>query len=234
LLLLRITNLQQQNNMNKLKYIAAVLIAIAGFGLQQAKAFESDLSVGNSGISGFAGPYAHVSITLTSSTTATVTFTSLTNNGNIYLMGDGGSVALNVNAASFSVGPIVGTNAGTGFTPGPLTFAGGGTEDGFGGFNLTINSFDGFTHSSDTITFTLTNLSGTWASQADVVTVNGFGFDAAAHIFVTTAPANASNSALATGFAAEPGVGVPDGGTTVMLLGAGLGALGMVRRFLKM
>jgi hypothetical protein len=29
------------------------------------------------------------------------------------------------------------------------------------------------------------------------------------------------------------GVGVPDGGTTVMLLGAGLGALGMVRRFLK-
>jgi hypothetical protein len=32
----------------------------------------------------------------------------------------------------------------------------------------------------------------------------------------------------------EPaGVGVPDGGTTVMLLGAALGALGMARRFLK-
>jgi hypothetical protein len=30
-----------------------------------------------------------------------------------------------------------------------------------------------------------------------------------------------------------PGVGVPDGGTTVMLLGAALGALGMARRFLK-
>ena len=27
--------------------------------------------------------------------------------------------------------------------------------------------------------------------------------------------------------------GVPDGGTTVMLLGAALGALGMARRFLK-
>ncbi len=32
-----------------------------------------------------------------------------------------------------------------------------------------------------------------------------------------------------------PGVvSVPDGGTTVMLLGAALGALGMARRFLKM
>ena len=33
-------------------------------------------------------------------------------------------------------------------------------------------------------------------------------------------------------FAGTPG-GVPDGGTTVMLLGAALGALGMARRFLK-
>ena len=30
-----------------------------------------------------------------------------------------------------------------------------------------------------------------------------------------------------------PGAGVPDGGTTVMLLGAALGALGMARRFIK-
>jgi hypothetical protein len=218
--------------MNKLKYIAAVLIAIAGFGLQQAKAFESDLTVGNTAISGFAGPYGHVSITLTSPTTATVTFTSNTVNGNVYLFGDGGSVALNVNASSFSVSNITGSNSGTGFTPGPYTQAAAGNEDGFGSFNLRINSFDGFTHSSDTITFTLTNLSGTWASQADVVTTNSDGFDAAAHIFVTSAPANASNTALATGFAAEPGVHIPDGGTTVMLLGVALGALGMARRFL--
>ena len=222
--------------MNKLKYLATLMIAIAGFGLQQAKAFESDLSAGNSAISGFTGPYAHLSITLVNSTTATVTFTSLTNSGNIYLLGDGGSVALNVNAASFSVSGISGTNSGTGFTPGPFTQQAGGNEDGFGAFNLRISSFDGFTHSSDSITFTLTNLSGTWATQADVVTANAAGFDAAAHIFVTSFPANASNSALATGFAAEPGhgpPGVPDGGATVMLLGAALGALGMVRRYLK-
>jgi hypothetical protein len=218
--------------MNKIKYIVAVLIAIAGMGLQQADAFTSQLNVGNPAISGFTGPYGTVTITLVNSTTATVTFTSNTVAGNTYLFGDGGSVALNVNATTFSVSGITGSNAGTGFTPGPYTFAGAGVEDGFGSFNLTINSFDGFTHSSDTISFTVTNTSGTWGSAADVLAFNAQGFDAAAHIFVTSSPANASNSALATGFAAESAGGVPDGGTTVMLLGAALGALGMARRFL--
>jgi hypothetical protein len=102
----------------------------------------------------------------------------------------------------------------------------------FGLFNLTINSFDGYTHSSDSITFTVTNTSGTWGSDADVLAFNADGFDAAAHIFITTFPANASGSAIVTGFAGENGEQVPDGGTTVMLLGLGLGALGMARRFL--
>ncbi len=198
--------------MNKIKYIAAVLMALVGLGLQQAKAdtFVSSLNAGNSAISGFTGPYGTVTITTTGTNTATVTFTSNTVAGNTYLFGDGGSVALNVNAATFSVSGISGSNSGTGFTPGPFSQMVAGNEDGFGSFNLRIRSFDGFTHSSDT------------------------GFDAAAHIFVTTSPANASNSALATGFAGEGGgVVVPDGGTTVMLLGAALGALGMARRFLK-
>jgi hypothetical protein len=217
--------------MNKLKYLAAVIIAIAGFGLQQANAFTSTLNKGNTALSGFSGPFGTVTINLVNSTTATVTFTSNTVNGNIYLFGDGSSVALNVNATSFSVSSITGTNAGTGFSPGPLSFAGAGTVDGFGNFNLTINSFDGFTHSSDTISFTLTNTSGTWSSAANVLAFNAKGFDAAAHIFVTSSPANAANGALTTGFAGENAGGVPDGGTTVMLLGAALGALGMARRF---
>ncbi len=218
--------------MNKIKYIAAVLIALAGLGLQQAKA-DTCFSILNQANINFAGPYGTVTINLVNSTTATVTFTSNTVAGNIYLFGDGGSVALNVNATTFSVSNITGSNAGTGFTPGPYSQGAAGNEDGFGSFNLTINSFDGFTHSSDTISFTVTNTSGTWASCAQVLAFNADGFDAAAHIFVTSAPANASNSAIATGFAAESGgVVVPDGGTTVMLLGAALGALGMARRFL--
>ena len=221
--------------MNKIKYIAAVLIAIAGFGLQQADAFTSDLKVGNTAISGFTGPYGTVTITLLISTTATVTFTSNTVAGNIYLFGAAQAVDLNVNATTFTVGPVTGTNAGTGFTPGPLTAKiGSQNVDGLGTFNLTIDSFDGFTHSSDTVTFTVTNTSVTpWVTANDVIINNSKGFDAAAHIFVTTSPANASNSALATGFAGEgPQTNVPDGGTTVMLLGAALGALGMARRFI--
>jgi hypothetical protein len=224
--------------MNKIKYLAAVLIAIAGFGLQQAKADVCNfcLSIGNSSLSGFPNTvFATVQVNLTSSTTATITFTSNTSGGNIFLFGDGGSVAANINATSFTVSGIVGTNSGTGFTPGPFSTSSG-NEDGFGSFNLKIDSFDGFTHSSDQISFTVTNLSGTWASCHDVLAANNMGFILGAHIFVTSAPANAANGASVTGFAANgpcPPPGVPDGGTTVMLLGAALGSLGMARRFLK-
>jgi hypothetical protein len=59
------------------------------------------------------------------------------------------------------------------------------------------------------------------------------GQGAAAGEFDLEVPANGA-SALShlTVFCCE-GVGVPDGGATVMLLGAALGALGMVRRYLK-
>jgi len=223
--------------MNKLKYIAAVLIGIAGLGLQQAKAVVIDsvsytLSTGNTGINGYTGPYATATVDLNSDGTATITFTSLTNSGNIYLMGDGGSAAVNVNATTFTVGTITGTNSGTGFTPGPYSTSSG-NSDGFGSFNLSIDSFDGFTSSADTISFTLTNTSGTWSSASQVLIANASGALVAAHIFVTASPADASAGALATGYAANGGATVPDGGTTVMLLGAALGALGMARRYLK-
>jgi hypothetical protein len=220
--------------MNKIKYIVAVLIAIGGLGLQQAKAdlFTFNISVGNAAISPYPGPYATVVVNRTSTTTATITFTSLTNSGNIYLFGDGSSVAVNVNATTWTLGAPTGSNAGTGFTPGPYSNGGSGNVDGFGVVNQTINSFDGFTHSSDTISFSLTNTSGSWASAMSVLIANSQGVFAAAHIFVTAFPANASNGALATGFAANGGGQVPDGGTTVMLLGAALGALGIARRFL--
>src|SRR2546429_5819206 len=67
------------------------------------------LSTGNSGISGYTGPYATVSVTLTDSTHATVTFDSLTNGGNLYLMGDGGSAAVNVNATTWALGTLTRT-----------------------------------------------------------------------------------------------------------------------------
>jgi hypothetical protein len=156
---------QKQIILKKLKYIAPVLIAVACFGLQQAKAdaINFDLGTGNSAISGFPGPYVHVVVDRTDATHAAIQFFSLTNSGtNAYLMGGAGAVAVNVNAASWTVGSFTALNGGTGFTPGPLSDGGAGNEDGFGSFNQTINSFDGFTHSSTFVRFTLTNTSGTW------------------------------------------------------------------------
>jgi hypothetical protein len=220
--------------MDKIRYIAALLIAVACVGLQQAKAdsISFNLSVGNSAISSYPGPYVSVTVNRTSSTSATITFTSLTASGNAYLMGDGASVAVNVNATSWTLGTITGSNTGIGFSPGPYSNGGSGNVDGFGVLNQTINSFDGFTHSSSTIRFTLTNTSGNWLTAASVLVANANGAMAAAHIFVTRLPVNAANGAVCTGFAANGGAGVPDGGTTVMLLGAALGALAVVRRYL--
>ena len=221
--------------MNKLKYFTAILIAVASLGFQQVKAdqFSFDLTVGNPDLSGNTGPYAHVVVNRTDATHATITFTSLTNNGKIYLMGAQGTVGVNVNATSWTLGGLSASNAGSGFLPAQLSNGGAGNEDGFGSFNQTINSFDGYSHSSDTVSFTLTNTSGSWANAMSVLKANLKGHLAAAHILVTTYPADRRNGASVTGYASGSGPSVPDGGTTVMLLGTALGALGMARRFLK-
>jgi len=188
--------------------LALALALTLGTGSASADLFFN-LDTGNSAISGYTGPYAQVDVHLTDSTHATITFTSLTNSGNIYLLGDGGSVAVNVNATSWTLGTITGSNAGTGFTPGPWSDGGSGNEDGWGIFNQKIDSFDGFTSSSDKISFTLTNTSGMWASDSSVLVANSNGALAGAHIFVTSSPANANNGAIVTGFAAGAGGGPP-------------------------
>jgi hypothetical protein len=217
--------------MNKIKYIAAVLIAIAGLGLQQAKAITTySLSAGNSAISGYPAPYGSASVSLVGNT-ATITFTAANTAAFQYMFGDGGSVAVNVNGA-FTLGAITGTHLpGFGFQNAEgYSNGGAGNEDGFGSFNLTINSSDGYTRSSNSISFTLT---GSWANEASVLTANANGALVGAHIFVAAFPADPNAGALATGFAANGGaVSTPDGGTTVMLLGAALGVLGMARRYI--
>lgn len=72
---------------------------------------------------------------------------------------------------------------------------------------------------------------GTIASIYEVLDVNGQGTSGTAALEV---PGN-GGVALShlTVFCCPGGVVTPDGGATVMLLGAGLGALGIVRRYLK-
>ena len=210
--------------------MAVTLIALAGFSSMAGATLSFNLGLGNAAIAGFPGPYARVDVTWMDPTHASITFTSLTNGGNIYLLGDGGSVAVNVNAASWTLGSITGSNAGTGFSPGPYSNGGAGVEDGFGSFNQTINTFDGYTHSSDTMSFVLANTSGFWAGDGDVLTGNASGYRAAAHIFVTSSPANAANGAIATGFATEGGTPQTPEPTSMLLLGLGLVGAGAARR----
>ncbi len=190
-----------------------------------------DLGSGDTGISDYLAPYAHVEVDLTSSTTATITFTSLVEDGNIYLFGDSSSVDINVNATSWTVSGISAANQGTGFSPGPVTAdvkdgkPSGGQVDGFGNFNQTFTSCDGFKSSSDSISFTITDkdTGGSWASATDVLMANPSGNYAAAHIFVTSSPANANNLNPATGYASGgvptlPSPQVPE--PTTLLAGA--------------
>ena len=203
--------------MKKLKYIAPILIAVACLGFQQAKADQVNytLTTANTAALG-AGPFGNVNVNLTAGNTATITFTAAAG----YLFVNGGAVAVNVNATSWTVGAFT-VNAGAN----AVTDSGARNEDGFGSFNHT-GSQQNASNGASSVSFTLTNTSGTWASAANVLAFNGNHWLVAAHIFLV-----GSNGI--TGFAAGPSGGsIPDGGTTVMLLGAALGALGMTRRYL--
>ena len=61
-----------------------------------------DLTTPNAAILTAVGPYATVTISRTSTTSALITFTSLTNGGFLYMMGDGGTADLNVNKSDRS------------------------------------------------------------------------------------------------------------------------------------
>jgi hypothetical protein len=229
--------------------IKAVLgVACCTLAVQSAKSDSITylMDVGNSTttppdgkLSAYQGPYGEVTVNRTSSTSATITFTSLTALGNIYLFGDGGTAGVNVNASSWSIGSFSDANSGSGFSSGSqyLSDSGGGNEDGFGNFNQTVKTFDGFTHASDTVSFVLTDTGGTWSSAGSVLIANASGYLVGAHVFVTADPANANNGALVTGFAAGNTVveksPVPDGGSTVALLGFALLGIGALRQSLS-
>jgi hypothetical protein len=191
-----------------------------------AQAVTYTINNGNAALSGYTPPYATVDVTRNDSTTATVTFDSLLSPGGTYqyMFGGTGAAAVNVNASSWTIDSFTATSF-LGFTPGPLSNGGAGNEDGFGSFNQTVDSFDGYTHASNQISFVLHNTGGTWLNDLSVLTLNASGFPVAAHIFVCTPTADGCNplaGALATGFATTPLPGA------FPLFASGLGLMGML------
>jgi len=185
---------------------AAVLVFLLAAGAPRAMADSIiTYAVGApiSALSPYTGPYATVEVDLTSSTTATITFTSLTNGGNIYLLGDGGTADLNVNG-SYTLGTVTESSSISGFgatyknnTPGNVSS--------FGVFNLSLNNKGGFKGSATSVIFTLTNTGGTWTSASDVLVANADGNVVAVHAFVCAEPGcSTSSNATLTGFATVP------------------------------
>ena len=206
--------------------VVCLLVAIPAI----ADTVTYTVNVPNTALSAYTGPYASVTVDLTSSTTATITFDSLVNGGNIYLLGGNSAVGVNVNATSWTIGSFTGTNTVPGFSPGALSSGGSKNVSSFGVFNQTVDEKGGFTTSSTEITFILTNTSGTWANAASVLAANADGNAIEIHAFVCVEPCDVANGAANTGFASTGNTPVPEP-ASLLLFGSGLvGVAGLVRR----
>jgi VPDSG-CTERM motif len=185
--------------MNKIKYLAAILVAVAGLSLQQAQAHLLDPEQ-------FFTPDPIGSGT----------------DENAFLQGEGLLPGTSEFLGKF--------NAGGGFENGALNIS----------QFVTINQVSGNTWE---ITWNLTGSGftldgvlikdGNVQEQGHIYRFYGVSADEALIGAGTVTFDNPVRDISHISFFGSPGGGVPDGGATVMLLGAGLGALGMVRRYLK-
>src|SRR5436190_1408142 len=99
----------------KMRSVLGVPLAMAALSFSSMAAADSLnylLGLGNSGGLGtVAGPYATAEVDLLSSTSAKISFDSLSQGGYTFIMAGAGAFAINVNAASWSLGSISASNS---------------------------------------------------------------------------------------------------------------------------
>ncbi|MBU6501039.1 MAG: PEP-CTERM sorting domain-containing protein [Patescibacteria group bacterium] len=210
---------------------ALTMFAVLLFAAIQARADSITFDLTATNVPGYGtGPYVGVTISVPSGGgDATITFTSLTSDGYIYLLGSAQAVDFNT-SLPVTISNITYTGGGSHTA---FSLGGSGTVDGFGVFNNTVDAFDGFTNSVTSWSALLTPTSGSFADAASVLALNDKGWDASAHVNIGNPDCQ---GACTTGDVAgtySPPTSTPEP-TSIMLFGTGIiPVIGFARRKLK-